>query len=83
MEVYQVAFQDEALAQIVRRAITQDKRIGGLPIMVRAANGEVALKGRVDTPEQRELARLVAQGIPGVRHVSVDELNVKESGESQ
>ncbi|MBI2844497.1 MAG: BON domain-containing protein [Armatimonadetes bacterium] len=71
-----MAFQDEALAQRVRHAITQDKRIGGQPIMVRAANGEVSLKGRVDTSEQRELAKLVAQGIPGVRHVAIDELTV-------
>lgn len=78
-----MAFQDEALAQRVRHAITQDKRIGGLPIMVRAANGEIALKGLVDTSEQRELAALVAQGIPGVRHVYVDELTVKEASESE
>ena len=78
-----MAFQDEALAQRVRHAMTQDKRIGGLPIMVRAANGEISLKGRVDTTDQRELARMLAEGIPGVRHVYVDELLVKEGGESQ
>lgn len=78
-----MAFQDEALSQMVTHAINQDKRLGGLAILVRAANGEIALKGRVDNEEQRELARLVAQGIPGVRHVSVDELIVKEGGETQ
>ena len=78
-----MAFQDEALAQRVRHAIAQDKRIGGQAIMVRAANGEIALKGRVDTPKQRELAMLVAQGIPGVRHVNVDELIVREDVEAQ
>lgn len=78
-----MAFQDEALAQRVRHAIAQDKRIGGQAIMVRAANGEVALKGRVDTSQQRELALLVAQGIPGVRQVTVDELLVKEDGEAR
>ena len=76
-----MAFQDEALAQRVRHAISQDNRIGGLAIMVRVANGEIALKGRVDTPEQRELVLLVAQGIPGVRYVSVDELVLKEDSE--
>lgn len=50
--------------------------------MVRAANGEIALKGRVDTDEQRELARMVAQGIPGVRSVTVDELATKGGTES-
>jgi osmotically-inducible protein OsmY len=61
----------------------QDKRIGGLPIMVRAANGEISLKGRVDTPDQRELAKMLAQGIPGVRHVDIEELTViTEGGET-
>ncbi len=64
--------------------MTQDKRIGGLPIMVRAANGEISLKGRVDSPEQRELAQMVAQGIPGVRQVDVEELTVvMEVGEDE
>lgn len=78
-----MAFQDEALAQTVRHAMTQDRRIGGQPILVRAANGEISLKGRVDTPEQRDLAKMVAQGIPGVRHVDIEELIVKEGGESE
>lgn len=79
-----MGFQDEALAQRVRHAMTQDKRIGGLPIMVRAANGEISLKGRVDSPEQRELAQMVAQGIPGVRQVDVEELTVvMEVGEDE
>lgn len=78
-----MSFQDEALAQRVRHAIIQDNRIGGLPIMVRAAGGEIALKGRVDTPEQKDLVLLVAQGVPGVRQINVDELIVKEGGESQ
>ncbi len=73
-----MAFQDAALAQMVINAIYQDKRIGGKPIMVRAADGEISLKGWVDTPEQRELARLVALGILGVRHVTIDELLVRE-----
>jgi hyperosmotically inducible periplasmic protein len=77
-----LAFQDEALAQRVRQAMTQDRRIGGLPIMVRAANGEISLKGRVDTPEQRDLAKMVAEGIPGVRYVDVEELVVREGEDS-
>jgi osmotically-inducible protein OsmY len=68
---------------MVMNAISQDKRIGGQPILVRAANGEVALKGWVDNAEQRELAQLVAQGIPGVRRVSVEELLIREDGESR
>ena len=77
-----MSFRDEALAQSVRQAISQDRRLGSQSIMVRVANGEIALKGRVDSPEQRELAELVAQGIPGVRHVKIDELVVKEDNKA-
>jgi osmotically-inducible protein OsmY len=59
----------------------QDKRIGGLPILVRAANGEISLKGKVDSPSQKELAEIVAQGIPGVRQVNTEELAVREGAE--
>jgi len=73
-----VSIRDEALAASVRNALAQDKRIGGLPIMVRASDGEVFLKGRVDTEEQRRLAMLVTQGVPGVRYVRSDEIEVRE-----
>ncbi|MGQ9454206.1 MAG: BON domain-containing protein [Armatimonadota bacterium] len=69
--------QDEALAALVTNALTQDKRIGGQAIAVRVAMGEVFLKGVVDSEELRDLARLVVAGIPGVRHVSVEELRVR------
>ena len=78
-----MALQDEALEQMVTNAIRQDKRIGGQAIMVRATSGEIALKGLVDTLEQLELARLVTQGVPGVRRVSVDELSVRKDDEAQ
>ena len=78
-----MAFQDEALAQSVMHALSQDRRIGGLPIMVHAANGEISLKGRVDYLEQKDLAAMVAKGIPGVRHVNTEELTVKEGGEAE
>ena len=73
--------QDEALAWMVRNAIDRDKRLGGLAIAVRAAHGEVSLKGIVDEEEQRELACLVAGGIHGVRCVNTDELRVREATE--
>ena len=74
-----MTIQDEALAERVRNAIMQDKRIGGQAIAVRTAQGEVSLKGIVDTEEQLDLAMMVARGVPGVRHVNVDELRVKEA----
>jgi len=78
-----VSIRDEALGASVRNALAQDKRIGGQAIMVRAVNGEVFLKGRVDSESQRELALLVAQGVPGVRHVRLDELEVREAQEQE
>ena len=74
-----MTIQDEALAGRVASAIVQDKRIGGQAIAVRVAEGEVSLKGIVDTDEQLELAKLVVGGIPGVRRLNVDELRVKEA----
>ncbi|MDH7602524.1 MAG: BON domain-containing protein [Armatimonadota bacterium] len=69
--------QDEALAAMVSNALCQDKRIGGQAIAVRVTGGEVFLKGVVDSEDIRELAVLVAKGIPGVRYVSASELRVK------
>jgi len=76
-----VTIQDEALAGRVNNAIVQDKRIGGQAIAVRVTQGEVALKGIVDTWEQLELAVLVVNGIPGVRHVNAEEMRVREVSE--
>jgi osmotically-inducible protein OsmY len=76
-----VSIEDEALAGRVRGALSQDKRLSGLPIMVRAAGGEIHLKGKVDTLEQKELAYMVINGVPGIRGVVSDELEVREAGE--
>ena len=76
-----MTIQDEALAGRVRNAIVQDKRIGGQAIAVRVTQGEVALKGIVDTWEQLELAVLVVNGIPGVRQVNAEEMRVREASE--
>ncbi|MCL5105289.1 MAG: BON domain-containing protein [Armatimonadetes bacterium] len=73
-----MSIQDEVLAGLVRNAVVQDKRIGGQAIVARVVEGEVFLKGTVDTEEQKELAILVTRGIAGVRHVSGDELRVRE-----
>lgn len=71
--------QDEAIAGKVRYAILQDKRISGQAIAVRVTEGEVFLKGIVDSEEQRDLALMVTQGIPGIRQVNIDELRVREA----
>ena len=75
-----MAIADEALAGRVRDTLAQDRRIAGLAIMVRAASGDIFMKGRVDTEEQKELIHLVCQGVPGVRRVVLDELLVTEAG---
>lgn len=76
-----MGIQDEALAVRVREALMQDKRISGQAMAVRVAQGEVFLKGVVDTLEQKELAQMVARGIAGVRYINVLELSVRESPE--
>jgi osmotically-inducible protein OsmY len=76
-----VSIRDEALAGAVRSALSQDRRLSGLPIMVRASGGEIHLKGRVDSKEERELAEMMIRGVPGVRVVVIDELVVREGGE--
>lgn len=74
-----MAIEDEALSQKVTSTLFQDSRLGGLAIMVRAAKGDIHIKGRVDTYEQADLIRLVCQGVPGVRRVVMDELQVAEA----
>ena len=76
-----MSIQDEALAGRVRGALSQDKRLSGLAIMVRAAGGEIHLKGRVDSEEQKQLATTIIRGVPGIRQVVDDELVVREGGE--
>ena len=76
-----MSIQDDALAESVSAALAQDKRLSGLPIVVRAASGEIHLKGKVDTEEQKELATMVVHGVQGVRNLVNDELVVREGGE--
>ena len=74
-----MSIADEALTARVSNTIAQDNRISGLAVMVRAANGDIFVKGRVDTEEQGSLIRLVIQGVAGVRRVVIDELQVTEA----
>lgn len=72
-----MSIQDEAIAVKIRTALAQDKRVGGQTIAIRVAEGEVFLKGLVDTEIQIELAVMVTRGIPGVRYVNIEELSVR------
>ena len=73
-----MTIRDEAISGRVRQALAMDRRISGLPIGVRVSNGDVFLKGAVESREQAEVMHFILLGIPGVRHVNVDELNVRE-----
>ncbi|MCE5323654.1 BON domain-containing protein [bacterium] len=74
-----MTLQDEVLAGLVNNAINQDKRLAGQTIAVRVANGDVFLKGIVDSEEDRNLAQLVAAGVAGARQIFVEELRVREA----
>jgi osmotically-inducible protein OsmY len=76
-----MSMRDEALSMSVHEALSGDKRISSQPIGVRVSNGDVFLKGTVDSLEQRDVAQFIVQGVPGARHVNVDELEVKEGGQ--
>jgi len=75
-----VTVHDEALATRVRSALAMDKRISGLPIDVRVSGYDVFLKGTVENIEQADVLQFIATGIPGVRHVNLEEIAVKEKG---
>lgn len=72
-----MSIQDEALANKLRDALEKDKRISNLPIDVRVSEGEAFLKGVVDCQEQIEVAKFIAGGIAGVRHINMNELRIK------
>lgn len=73
-----MTIRNEAISGRVRQALAMDSRICGLPIGVRVSNGDVFLKGAVESLDQVNVVHFIVLGIPGVRHVNVDELNVKE-----
>lgn len=72
-----MTMHDEALSMSVRDALSSDRRISSEPIEVRVSNGDVFLKGNVDSREQADVAQFITMGVPGVRHVNVHELKVK------
>ena len=74
-----MSVHDEALAQRVQDAIQMDKRLSGLAISVRVSNADVFLKGSVDSLEELDAVQFIVSGIPGVRHVDLSEVEVKEA----
>lgn len=74
-----MSVHDEALAQRVQDAVQMDKRLSGLAISVRVSNGDVFLKGSADSLEELDAVQFIVSGIPGVRHVDLSEVEVKEA----
>lgn len=70
--------RDEAISSRVHEALSGDRRLSGMPIGVRVTDGDVFLKGVVDSQEQIDVMRFLLMGVAGVRHVNVDELQAKE-----
>ncbi|MDH7481199.1 MAG: BON domain-containing protein [Armatimonadota bacterium] len=70
--------REAALEVAVRSRLSEDKRIGDLPISPYVVDNVVYLIGRVNTLEQRDIALFLARGTPGVQKVYVDELEVGE-----
>lgn len=69
---------DEALAARVRNSLAMDKRVSGLPVDARVSNGDVFLKGSVNSLEEADVIQFIVSGIPAVRHVDVSELEIRE-----
>jgi osmotically-inducible protein OsmY len=70
--------RNEAVAVQVREALANDRRISGLPIEIRVSEGEVFIKGSVESPEQKDIVEFILRGIPGVRHIVLEELQIRE-----
>ncbi len=66
---------DEALADAIRRELSQDAATADLQVRVVVRRGIAHLRGQVPGPEDAENAEEVASRVPGVREV-VEELDV-------
>ena len=70
--------REAALSAAIRDRLTQDKRVGDLPIYPYVVHSDVYLVGRVRTLDQREVVEFIVSGTPGVRRVNTDEIEVEE-----
>lgn len=67
---------NEALSCLIRQRLMQDWRIASLAVDICCSDGHVALRGMVDTPEQKRLLIQLVSGMIGVRNVK-DELTIR------
>ena len=65
----QMAAGDAAIAAKVKARLLADPEVKGLDIEVQAADGNVILKGRAETREQKQEAGKLARGTEGVHSV--------------
>ena len=70
-------FLDEALGQMIRQRLLQDKRTAGLTVDVCCSNGCICLVGHVDSRAQKDAALFLIEGLPGVRSVS-DQMIIRD-----
>ena len=61
---------DREIALRVQSALFKDKRVSGLGLGVKAADGTVELSGRADSRSQADRAVAIARAVPGVRAVT-------------
>ena len=60
---------DERLLEDVCERLTRHGRLDASGIKVSCEKGEVVLRGRVENPDAKRLAKVCAQGVDGVQHV--------------
>ena len=72
------AIDDVAITTKVKAAVLAEPGLESLAINVDTRDGNVTLNGTVDTPQLKQRAMQVAQGVEGVKTVS-DQLVVKAS----
>jgi osmotically-inducible protein OsmY len=73
------AVDDTAITTKVKSAVFAEPNLKSLQIGVDTKDGVVTLSGAVDTPDMKDRAMQIAQGVNGVRSV-VDNLQVKGAG---
>jgi osmotically-inducible protein OsmY len=61
---------DREIADDVRRRLGEHASLDARAVSVRVQQGRVTLEGTVSDPPARHVAELIADAVPGVRHVA-------------
>ena len=73
-----MSVREAVLTGSIRSRLSNDKRVGDLPVSSYMIGDVIYLIGHVDTLEQRDIVEFIVRGTPGVRLVNTDELEVGE-----